>query len=197
MNNKMTPEELEKLIHRELRALPPRKAPAGFEARLQAAVEERTARRALSPEQLERLIHTTLRSLPNRRAPGTLEARVLAEVERRATIAWYHKSWSYWPAWVRAAFLALGTAVAGAAVIGFYLLSQGAAADAVVREVGSGFGWITRIVGAVTWTLNFAQHLAADIPPLWLYGGLAFIAAMYATFVGLGSAAYRYLYRNN
>lgn len=197
MNNKMTPEELENFIHRELRALPPRKAPAGFEARLQAAVEARTAGRAQTPEQLEQFIHATLRSLPNRRAPGTLEARVLAEIEHRATIAWYHKSWSFWPAGVRAAFLGLGTAVAGVAIVGFYLLSQGSAANAVVQEVATGFGWITRLVGAATWTANFAQHLTANIPSLWLYGGLAFVAAMYATFVGLGSAAYRYLYRNN
>ena len=30
MKEPMTPEELEKFIHRELRSLPPRKAPAGF-----------------------------------------------------------------------------------------------------------------------------------------------------------------------
>ena len=37
--------------------------------------------------------------------------------------------------------------------------------------------------------MNFAQQLVAGIPALWLYGGMAFIAAMYATFVGLGTAA--------
>lgn len=197
MNNKMTPEELEQLIHRELRALPPRKAPAGFEARLQAAVAARTNLGAQSSVQLEQSIHRELRSLPLRRAPSTLETRVLAEIERRAAVAWYHKSWSHWPAAVRSAFLVVGTAVAGAAVTAFYLLSQGAAAGAVAQEVGQGFGWITRLVGAVGWTVNFVHQLIAAIPPLWLYGGLAFIAAMYATFVGLGTAAYRYLYRNN
>lgn len=197
MNPKMTPEELEKFIHRELRALPPRKAPAGFEARLQAAVEARTAMGAQAPEQLEQRIHRELQALPLRRAPATLEARVLAEIERRATVAWYHKSWSYWPAPVRAAFLGLGTGFAGAAIAAFYLLSQGAALDAVVTEFAAGFGWITRIFGAIAWTYRFVHQLGADIPSLWLYGGLAFIAAMYATFVGLGTAAYRYLYRNN
>ncbi len=194
---KTTPEDLEKFIHRELRALPPRQAPAGFATRLQAAVEARLAVHALSAEQLEQLIHRELRALPPRRAPRTLESRVLAAIEHQAAVAWYHKSWAYWPAGVRAAFLAIGTAVAGAAVMGFYLLSQGAAAGAVAQEIGVGFGWVTRLVGAGAWTVNFAQHLAAGIPPLWLYGGLAFIAAMYATFVGLGSAAYRYLYRNS
>lgn len=198
MKNKMTPEELEQFIHRELRALPPRKAPAGFEARLQAAVEARKAPgAALAAGQLEQHIHRELRALPLRKAPASLEARVLAEIERRATIAWYHKSWSYWPAPVRAAFLAVGTAGAGVAIAAFYLLSQGAAADAVIQDVATGFGWITRVMGACTWTYHFIHQLVTDIPPLWLYGGLAFIATMYATFVGLGTAAYRYLYRNN
>jgi len=197
MYKKMTPEELEKFIHRELRALPPRKAPAGFEARLQAAVEARSALPAQSPERLEQLIHRELHGLPLRPAPRTLEARVLAEIERRATIAWYHKSWSYWPAPVRVAFMAVGTAVASAAVIGFYLLSQGAAVEAVGQEVATGFGWVTRLVAAGTWVVNFSRQLIMGIPPLWLYGGVAFIAAMYAMFVGLGATAYRYLYRNN
>jgi|APLak6261659120_1056016.scaffolds.fasta_scaffold19925_2 hypothetical protein len=197
MNKKMTPEELEKFIHRELRALPPRKAPAGFEARLQAAVEARTVGQTQSPKKLEQLIHRELRALPPRRAPHTLESRVLAEIERRATVAWYHKSWSYWPSAVRAAFLAVGMAVAGLAVGAFYLFSQGAAAEAITTELGASLGWVNRIVAAGGWTAHFVQQLVGDIPSLWLYGGLAFIGAMYATFIGLGTAAYRYLYRKN
>lgn len=197
MDNQMTPEELEKFIHRELRALPPRKAPAGFEARLQASLDARTAAGVRSPEQIEQLVHRELTSLPLRRAPRTLEARVLAEIERRAAIAWYHKSWSYWPALVRTAFLAVGTAAAGATMMVVYLFSQGATANAVSQEVANGVGWINRLVAAGGWTVHFVSQLIGDIPPLWLYGGLAFIAAMYATFVGLGTAAYRYLYRNN
>ena len=197
MNKKMTPEELEKFVHRELRALPPRKAPAGFEARLQAAVAARTVSPVRAPEQLEQLVHRELRGLPLRRAPLSLEARVLAEIERRATVAWYHKSWTYWPAGVRAAFLVLGTAFAGVAVTAFYRLSQGAAAETVMHDVGSGFGWIARIVAAVNWTISLGQQLTGGIPSLWLYGGLAFVGSMYALFVGLGAAAYRYLYRRN
>jgi len=197
MDPKMTPEDLEKFIHRELRSLPPRKAPAGFEARLQAAVAARTSVRTESAEQLEHLVHRELRALPLRPAPRSLENRVLAEIERRATVAWYHKSWSYWPVAVRAAFLVLGTGFAAAAIVVFYKLSQGAAAETVMHDVGTGFGWLTRIVAAVGWTFNFFQQLVAAIPPLWLYGGLAFIGSLYAIFVGVGAAAYRYLYRRN
>ena len=210
MDNKMTPEDLEKFIHRELRALPPRKAPAGFEARLHAAVAARAAAatttaevvsaapvRTVVPVTLEQAIHRELRALPLRPAPRTLEARVLAEIERRATVAWYHRSWSYWPAPVRAAFLVLGTAFAAVAVAAFYRLSQGAAAETVLHDVATGFGWLTRLVAAVSWTFNIIQQLVAAIPPLWLYGGLAVIGSLYAVFVGVGAAAYRYLYRRN
>ena len=197
MNKKMTPEELEQFIHRELRALPPRKAPEGFAARLQAAVAVRTSAPAQAPESLEQFVHRELRGLPLRPAPRSLESRVLAEIERRATVAWYHRSWSYWPAAVRAAFLTLGTAFAAVAVTAFYRLSQGAAAEAVVHDVATGFGWITRLVAVGGWSINFFQQLVASIPPLWLYSGLAVIASLYAVFVGVGAAAYRYLYRRN
>jgi hypothetical protein len=197
MKDKMTPEELERLIHRELKALPPRKARAGFEARLQAAVEARVSRPAQAPAQIEQLIHRELRALPLRKAPASLETRVLAEIERRAATAWYHKSWTYWPTSVRALFLVFGTAVAGAAIAAFWMFTQGATASAISQEVATGFGWINRLTAAAAWTAQFIRQLVGGIPSLWLYGGLAFIAAMYATFVGLGTAAYRYLYRNN
>jgi len=211
MDNNMTPEDLEKFIHRELRALPPRKAPAGFEARMQAALAARMAAAtttsvkvdapaavtAVVPMTLEQAIHRELRALPLRPAPRTLESRVLAEIERRATVAWYHRSWSYWPMPVRAVFLVLGTAFAAVAVAAFYRLSQGAAAETVLHDVATGFGWFTRLVAAVSWTFNIIQQLVAAIPPLWLYGGLAFIGSLYAVFVGVGAAAYRYLYRRN
>ena len=194
MKKKMTPEELERFIHRELRALPPRRAPAGFEARLQAAVAARTAD---APAHLEQLVHRELRALPPRPAPAGFEARVLAEIERRAAVAWYHKSWSYWPAPVRALFLVLGSGVAAAAITAFWLFTQGATATAVTQEVASGFGWIGRIAGGIAWSFNFVRQLIEDLPALWLYGGLAFVASLYATFVGLGTAAYRFLYRSN
>lgn len=197
MNRKLTPEELEQFIHRELRALPARKAPSGFEARLHAAVESRTGHSSPATVQAEQLVHRELRALPLRKAPASLEARVFAEIERRAATAWYHKSWSYWPAPVRALFLVFGTAVAGVAITAFWMFTQGATAAAITQEIATGFGWINRLTGAAAWTAQFARQMVGDIPRLWLYGGLAFVAALYATFIGLGTAAYRYLYRNN
>lgn len=147
----------------------------------------------MTPEELEKFIHRELRGLPERAAPHTLESRVLTALEQRTNVAWYHQSWSYWPATARAAFLALATGIAGSAIVAFYQLSQGAA----VHEIGTAFGWIPRLVSVGTWVANFTYQMISDIPSLWFYGGLAFIAVMYVTFVGLGTAAYRYLYRSN
>jgi hypothetical protein len=194
---KMTPEELEQFIHRELRALPLRKAPPDFEARLQSAIQEREARRALAPEQLEQLVHRELRALPLRRAPRSLEARVMAALEHQAAVAWYHKSWTYWPAAVRAAFLAVATAVSGGVIAAFYLMVTGVETSTFVAETGARLGFLTKIYHTAVWVVEFAANVFNSIPPLWLYGSLALVAALYATLFGLGAAAYRTLYRHN
>ena len=194
---KMTPEELEQFILRELRSLPPRKAPAGFEARMQAALEARSAQSAAAPAQLEQLIHRELRALPLRKAPRTLEARVLAAIEHQAAVAWYHKSWSYWPAAIRAAFLVVATAVAGGFMGAFYLMSSGVDTGALVESASAKLGLFTKLYHAAVWTADLTATAFGSIPPLWLYGGAALIAALYATFFGLGAAVYRTLYRQN
>ena len=197
MNEKMTPEDLEKFIHRELRSLPPRKAPAGFETRLQAAVEARLALRTQSAEQLEQLVHRELRSLPLRKAPSSLESRVLAAIEHQAAVAWYHKSWTYWPGAVKASFLGVATGVSGAAIAAFYLVTQGADTGAMTAAAGERFAGVAALLHVCRWMAGYTSETIASIPPLWLYGSLAFVAALYATFFGLGAAAYRTLYRNN
>jgi len=197
MDQKMTPEELEKFIHRELRALPPRKAPPGFEARLQASLGARTAAGVRSPEQLEQLVHRELTSLPLRRAPRTLEARVLAEIERRAHIAWYHKSWSYWPAPVKAAFASVLTGVIATVVVALTFLGRAPQADALSQQISARVEGVSSLLSFGTWMVEFAGRMISSIPHLWLYGGLAVIAALYATFFGLGAFAYRAIYRTN
>lgn len=193
----MTPEELEQFIHRELRTLPPHKAPPGFEARVQAALEARAGEKALSAGQLEQFIHRELRSLPLRRAPRSLEVRVLSALEQRAAIAWYHKSWIHWPAAVRAAFLAVATGVAGGCMAGFYLMAAGLESSEFLTAVGARLGLLAKAYHAAVWMADFTANVFGNIPPLWLYGGLALVGALYATFFGLGAAAYRTLYRRN
>lgn len=153
--------------------------------------------RQMTPEELEQFIHRGLRSLPPRRAPRSLEARVLAAIEHRATVAWYHRSWSYWPAAARAAFLAVATGVTGAAVAAFYLMTQGVDTGLVAREAGRRFEGLSRLYNAGVWTADFVSYIVGGIPAPWLYGGIATFVALYVAFFGLGAAAYRTLYRRN
>jgi hypothetical protein len=148
-------------------------------------------------DELEQFIHRTLRSLPDRRAPGTLEARVLAAVERQALVPWWHKGWAYWPAAVRATFLAGATGVAGAVLMAAYTLFAGVDTSAVAAEAAAPLAAFQRIVDIGGWLAGLAKSVVAGIPALWLYGGLAFVAAMYASVFGLGAVAYRALYRTN
>jgi len=194
---KMSPEELEQFIHRELRALPARKAPAGFEARFQAKLEARHAQPAPVPQPFEQLLHRELRALPLRKAPAGFEARVLAEIERRAAVAWWHKSWQHWPAAARAAFLAGATGVSGAIMAAIYVYGRGVDTAAVATQAADRLAppsWITTVFSSLAGSLTQA---VANIPSLWLWGGLAAIMAIYAATFTLGATAYRVFYRNN
>ena len=151
----------------------------------------------MTPEQLEKFIHQNLRSLPPRRAPRSLEARVLAALEQQAAVAWYHKSWSYWPASVRAAFLVVATAVTGAVMTAFYQMFTGVETSTFAAQAGAKLNVLAKLWHAAVWIVDFTANVFGSIPPLWLYGGLALIAALYATLFGLGAAAYRTLYRHN
>ena len=151
----------------------------------------------MTPEEVEKFIHRELRGLPVRPAPSTLEARVMAALEHRAAIAWYHKSWSYWPATVRALFLVVATGVAGAAIAAFYLFLQGAQLGLAWQEFSGRFQVLSLLYGAAVWTVNFLGQMIGSIPSLWVYVGLATVTSLYVTFIGLGAATYRVLYRNH
>ena len=56
---------------------------------------------------------------------------------------------------------------------------------------------VSSVITFGTWVVEFTGRLFSNIPSLWLYGGLAVIAALYATFFGLGAFAYRTIYRTN
>lgn len=200
---KMNPDELEQFIHRELRALPPRKAPADFAARFEAKLAARQTpaaaapQAALSPAQLEQLVSAELRALPLRRAPRTLEARVLAAIEQRNAVAWWHKSWSYWPTPVKAAFATASSGLIVAAAYALTLLGRAPQAGAITQEVGARVQFFSSLVELGTWMVEFAGRVLGGIPALWLYGGIATIALLYASFFGLGAVAYRTLYRTH
>jgi len=146
-----------------------------------------------TPEELEKLIHQTLRSLPDRRAPRSLEARVLAAIETRQSLAWWRQSFAHWPLAARAAFLVV-TGVLAAALIGLFFRSGSTVnPSAVLSGPAAFFAHLKSIASGLT---GFGALLFRSIPVLWIYGGLAFFAAMYAALIGLGATAYRTLFND-
>jgi hypothetical protein len=141
---------------------------------------------------LERLVHQTLRELPARRAPATLEQRVMAEIARRAALPWWKQNFAAWPAGVRVAFLA----VSGLVIAGILWLVGGFDAAPVRAALATPLAWIDTVAVLGRTLRDFVTMTLNSVPPLWLYGGLAIVAALYTTLFGLGAAAYRTLYAN-
>lgn len=144
-------------------------------------------------QKLEALIHRTLLDLPRRRAPGTLESRVMAELERRAALPWWHKSYAHWPVAVRMAFLTGSATIAAAFVAALYTMLHGVSPAQLAAGAADRFAWVAVARGLAGAGVSTVGAMWRAIPPLWLYGGLAFIAACYVTLIGVGTAAYRTL----
>jgi hypothetical protein len=148
----------------------------------------------MTPEQMEKMVHEALRLLPNRRAPASLEARVHAALEARAAIPWWHRSWAYWPQPVRAGFLVLCGVVTFLMMLGWLYLQAGADPTVAVQALAPVLSGASRIMSVVRGIENYAALVVRHIPAVWLYGAIAFVAAVYAMLMGLGAAAYRTLW---
>jgi hypothetical protein len=144
-------------------------------------------------ENLERLIHRTLRELPPRPAPRTLERRVMAELERRAALPWWRKSFVHWPLGVRAIFVLLCAAIIRGALMLGGVVMPNADAGGIKAAIVQHFGWMENGLAVIHAITGFFDIMLRNIPPLWLYGGLAFVATMYLALFGLGAAAYKAL----
>jgi len=153
-----------------------------------------------SPEndqRLERTIHRTLRELPARRAPRSLESRVLAELARLEALPWWRKSFVHWPLPARLLFLLLSVGLVGGVVVAGIWGGAGLEALPLRSLFAREFTWFDNAAAIYNAVRNFGEILLRNIPPLWLYGGLAFIAAMYAACFGLGAAAFKALHAQN
>jgi hypothetical protein len=147
-----------------------------------------------SPEDLEKLIHATLRSAPLHRAPRSLESRVLAALEARASLPWWKQSFAQWPMPARLTFIAVSAGVAKVALMGVVWAMAGFDAAQLNTAFSSQIAWVETASSILGEIGDIAGAIYHGIPPLWLYGGLAFLATMYVALFGLGAAAYRTLY---
>jgi hypothetical protein len=145
-------------------------------------------------EKLERLMHRTLRDLPPRRAPDSLEQRVRAEIERRAARPWWRKAFVHWPVAALAGFVALCTGIVIFAFMGGVRIMGGFDAAPFQESLAQPFSWMESGLAIVRAMTRFVEIILRNIPPLFLYGGLVFFAAMYAVLFGLGAAAYKALH---
>ncbi len=157
------------------------------------AHDARDARDTRDFEALEALTSRALRTLPPRSAPPRLAARVHAELERRAALPWWRRSFVYWPAPVRGAFVMICAGLIGLSLLGgARWLAAGqfahAAQDSIARWPWAG------PVGAL-WSalLDLESALAGAVPSLWLDAGAAVLGLAYALLLALVVAACRAL----
>jgi hypothetical protein len=143
-------------------------------------------------QQLERALNEAFSGLGWRQAPGTLEARVFQELERRAALPWWRVSFGHWPVVPRVAFVVVCVALVAATILGGVFAFLG---DRSLNEVaGLVLSWVNPFLAVMSSAGGIAALLVRIIPPLWLYGGLAFGIMLYVALFGLGAAAYRTLY---
>jgi hypothetical protein len=149
-----------------------------------------------SPEDLEKLIHQTLRALPDRRAPHSLESRVLTAINRQAALPWWRQSFLQWPMLVRCGFILVSGGLVKVALMAAVWVLAGFDGAQFTDAFATPYAWFQQAEAVFGGVTGFFTLLFRNIPPLWLYGGLAFLASLYAMLFGLGAAAYRSLYAN-
>jgi hypothetical protein len=145
-------------------------------------------------ENIERLIRETLRDLPNRTAPRSLEERVFAEIQRRAALPWWRKSFMHWPIAARAAFIVLSAGLVKLAFLFGMWVTAGVDPNGYKQTFAQQFTWVDSAFAVAHAITGSIEIILRNIPSLWLYGSLAFFAAMYFTLFGLGAAAYKALH---
>lgn len=143
---------------------------------------------------LERLVDRALRDLPPRRAPQTLEIRVQAEIARRAARPWWLKGFTHWPMAARGAFAVVCIGLVPLVIMAITWGTARVNAAQLKVVFASELHWANAAAHFGGTIMTLAADLIGSIPPLWLYGGAATIAALYVALFGLGAAAYRTLY---
>jgi hypothetical protein len=147
-----------------------------------------------SHENLERMVHRALRELPSRRAPASLENRVLAQLAARAARPWWRKGFVHWPVPARAGFIVISAGIVKLVLMAAVWVMAGFDTAEFRAAFSEPVTWLENALAVVRGVTGFFEIIFRNIPPLWLYGGVAFIATMYVALFGLGAAAYKALH---
>jgi hypothetical protein len=119
---------------------------------------------------------------------------VLAAIEARAALPWWKQSFAEWPVVARCVFLLFTGGLVKLALMAAVWAMAGFESSQYASAFTSEFTWLERSRSVAAGIGDFCALIFHSIPALWLYGGLAVIAAIYATLFGLGATAYRTLY---
>lgn len=149
-------------------------------------------------EALQEFVRRLSREQPLRPAPPELGARVLRAIAERASMPWWRRSFTHWPTPVRAAFVVACLLVVGGSVSLTLWSSIGRFSAALIAPVSGPLSWIQGLAGAIFTTGSVLTHagtaLSGSVSPVFIYGGVLGVGALYALFAGLCAATYRSLY---
>ncbi|TLY61143.1 MAG: hypothetical protein E6K49_04280 [Gammaproteobacteria bacterium] len=147
---------------------------------------------------LEQLIDRACREQPALAAPPTLHTRVFAALQQRAALPWWRRSFAYWPMAPRVVFVLACSGLARAMLEVTVWFNTNLGAVQLPAPVSRSLSWVQSARALVSLLGSTAGDVGATllhrIPPLWLYGGIVGVLALYALLVGVGAAAYRTLY---
>lgn len=144
-------------------------------------------------EHLDELLDRELRQLPPFTAPHSLAPRIMAAVRARAAavaVPWWLQSWAVWPMYARAALFVAALLIASIFFSGSVVL------DDQVRNY-AGQNPLPNLLGDFATIGTTAALLWQKIgQPLFLTR-IAVCVAMYFVCVGLGTAMFRVVTREN
>lgn len=115
---------------------------------------------------------------------------MLAAIERRATQPWWQKNFAHWPATARAGFLIVSAGFVMFALAAASWLSAGSDLATLFAGLAQEVAWIHTVAAAMS-------SVVRNLPSLWIYGGVAVLAAMYIALFGISAVAYRTLYASH
>ena len=145
------------------------------------------------PEELDDLLDRELPRLPMLSAPQTLAPRVIAAIRAKAagvTVPWWLQSWLAWPLYARAALFAAALLIASIFFSGSVVLDDQMRSYASQNPLANLLGDFAAIGNAIAllW-----QKIGQ---PLFLTR-IVVCVALYVVCVGLGTAMFRVVTRQN
>jgi hypothetical protein len=115
----------------------------------------------------------------------------MAELARRAALPWWRKSFAHWPSAARLVFVAVSALACVAVVSVLVALVGSQGGHRVEGSISSSFARLLLVRDVFTSFDGTARRLIAAVPPLWLYGTAACVAAFYGALAAIGAATCR------